>query len=709
METFSLGFAAGASSLLFWQRSLPSALFFLVAALVLLFLIKLLRNREHKFATFLFYLTAALLGIAWADYSATLQLRKNLPPNLQKQIAIVQGTLVSIPERLTYGQRFEFLVKNSQPPTVVLAGRKLRLTWNKFSALHVGDQWQLHVRLQSPHSTLNPSGFDEDAWLLQHHINAIGNVIPGQENYLLHKNNTEGIDTLREHLALQISHYTDNSINYTGFIEALTVGIRDQITEAEWQVLRNTGTNHLMAIAGLHIGFVSMAAYFLAGRFFRLFPRLLLLCPAPQLSAFLALFAAICYSALAGFSLPTVRAIIMLTVFLGSVLMRRYLPPWRAWSIALLVVLITDPLAPLSSSFWLSFITVALIIYGLSGRLQFKKNYWHWIHIQWIITIGLVPLMLLFFHQVSIGGLIANTVAIPWVGIAILPLCLCGAICSILFPPLGGALIKLAVYAFVPLWWFLEKIAAISWLQWHGNIANSWILFSVFLGVLLILAPRGLPGRWVGIMLFLPLLFYNNKNLPDGALELTILDVKKGLIAIISTRHHNLIYTTQTQSATEKFLTPVLQNKPQKQVDFIISQQDVTSPNAWQWDSIGFKIIDNALLIITPDKTQVVLTPNLYLLKNIPLANTQIIVTIFKNKLNNSSIALLQQLKPSLLLFSNGWQSNANSNVSTVCNSLKISCYKTASSGALQLDFKNANFLQIKEFRKENGKFWNRW
>jgi competence protein ComEC len=104
------------------------------------------------------------------------------------------------------------------------------------------------------------------------------------------------------------------------------------------------------------------------------------------------LLMALIYSALAGFSIPTQRACLMLTFFLLALLMRRKIGAWYAWSCALLCVLLLNPLTVLTESFCLSFGSVALIIYGVSGRLSPKGLWWQWGRIQWVIALGLIPL-----------------------------------------------------------------------------------------------------------------------------------------------------------------------------------------------------------------------------------------------------------------------------------------------------------------------------
>lgn len=492
-----LGFAIGVCQLPLWVK-LPSILWIFVLFLIGLssLIFSYFLKHPHYFYYPLRFFSAILLGMVWALSYAQIELNKQFPSSLIKKDLLITGEIISIPARTFQKTRFEF---NIQQPTFLQMAA--RLNWYGHTPyLKVGDKWQLHVKLKSP------SGFYNTP-----KIRAVGYVVKNPENQLIDSQWFHApVDRIRQNLLQRIKkvfpHYY-SEFPFLGFITALTIGERQAITEEQWGVLRNTGTNHLMAIAGLHIGFVSGFFYFIFLKGSKIFPSLLLKYPAPNIAAIASLLSAFLYSALAGFLLPTQRAVIMLAVFLFATFLKRHLSAWHTYLCALFLILLIDPSSTFSMSFWLSFVTVALIIYGMSGRLGGMKNYFYWFKIQWVISVGIIPITLYFFQQVSLGGLLANMIAIPWIGFLVLPFCLVGEILLFIFPALGSILLHVAHQLLGIIWIVLFKIAQINLLQWHAKIPNLWILGLSFIGVCLILAPRGFPSRWLGFIFFLPLLF----------------------------------------------------------------------------------------------------------------------------------------------------------------------------------------------------------
>ena len=211
------------------------------------------------------------------------------------------------------------------------------------------------MRLKRPWGSQNPGGFDYEKWLFEKNIRSTGYIRKSTFNHLLGRSHYQFfIEQLRSNLNDKLNNILKGK-PLAGFIKALTIGDKSEITGDQWQVLQATGTNHLMAIAGLHIGIVAGLVFLLINFCWRRFPYLMLKLPTPQAAAMGALIAAFVYSAMAGFALPTERAMIMMTILMLGVLCRRQLPIWYAYSLALIGVLIIDPFSVLSVSFWLSF------------------------------------------------------------------------------------------------------------------------------------------------------------------------------------------------------------------------------------------------------------------------------------------------------------------------------------------------------------------
>ena len=136
---------------------------------------------------------------------------------------------------------------------------------------------------------------------------------------------------------------------------------------------------------------------------------------------------------------------------------------------------------------------------------------------------------------------------IPWIGLVILPLSLCGGL-TLLLPhilhPIAHTLLYGAERSTALLFYGLEKLSLIPLASFHWGINNIWILLMAILGALLLLAPKNFPGRWLGAIYFLPIFFFKPLNLKPGEFNFTLLDVGQGLASVVSTQHHTLVYDT---------------------------------------------------------------------------------------------------------------------------------------------------------------------
>jgi len=360
-----------------------------------------------------------------------------------------------------------------------------------------------------------------------------------------------------------------------GLIAALVMGAQNNITAQQWQTMRATGTNHLMAIAGVHIGFVAGFIYWLINFIWRRIPKFMLRMPAQEAATIAALITAFMYSALAGFSLPTQRALIMLLVFSLNVLLRRKIAVWDSFALALLLILVIEPFATFSVSFWLSFGAVFAILYGISARLRPSGLWWKYGRIQWVITVGLVPITLILFQQTSLISLFANMFAVPSVGILVLPFCLVGTILLFIFQPLGHLLLLLSAQVIAGIWWILAWFAQINGAVWQQTIPNVEVLFASLIGVLIIIAPRGMPGRWLGILWCFPLFYQQPVTPKTSEIWLTLLDVGQGLSALIRTQHHALLFDAgppmgMLDDAGQRVILPYLQQAHLDHLDALV-------------------------------------------------------------------------------------------------------------------------------------------
>jgi len=471
--------------------------------------------------------------------------------------------------------------------------QKSQLSPPEPSPLFAGDRWQFMVRLKRPHSMLNPGGSDHEKYLWQHQIRALGTVI-GDVNQSINQNNQNHnhrlfvdnvkfeyfILRLRQNLKIKITAALERQ-PLTAMINAVVLGDQSGISKKQWQIFRDTGSSYLMAIAGLHICLAASVVFLLVQFLWRLMPRLVLCLPAHHAAAIAGLFAAIIYSVLSGFSIPTQRALIMLSVFTFTLLARRHTNAWYTLCLALLIILIVDPFAVLNDGFWLSFIAVALIFYVSVGRLQLSHSWWRrYSRMQWAITLGLAPITLMFFSQTSLITFVANIIAMPGVCSLVVPLSILGSLLLLLSPTYGAIILLLAEKLLELIWWWLQWLATFSQFNWQQSVVNWWTVILAMIGVLILLTPRGFYGKWVGILWLLPLIFYQPLQLKEGEFWLNVLDVGQGLATVIQTRNHVLVYDTGPKfmdgDAGENVMIPFLRTFGINSIDMmVISHGDI--------------------------------------------------------------------------------------------------------------------------------------
>ena len=480
-------------------------------------------------------------GFLWALLNAHLLLQHELQPREESKTLYAEGMVISLPEMSVKSIRFNFridkLLHKGRP--VKSNPGKVRLSWYKgHQPLQPGERWRLKIRLKRPHGFMNPGGFDYESWLFQNRLRATGYVVDDEGNTRLNKAAGYNPDFVRFVIGNKIRQALPPD-KLTGFIPALAIGDRSGLSDAQWRVLTATGTNHLIAISGLHIGLVAGFAYLLT---LPAWGWLRISVPAIRLAAAGAMFTALVYALLAGFSLPTQRALVMVWVYFGMKLYDRTIISSDVLGIALFAVLIRDPFAPMSASFWLSFGAVAVILYGISYRVQPRcPRLQEWGRVQYIVSMGLAPALALYYQQIPIFSLFANMLAVPWVSFIVIPLILGG--CLLLFIQVEW-LLELALTSLQVLWWILNLF-----MQWEFQLLpvarpGLMTMIVVSAGILILLLPRGITPRWLGLIWLIPLFFPYKPGLSFGEAGMTVLDVGQGLAVVVSTQKHNLLYDT---------------------------------------------------------------------------------------------------------------------------------------------------------------------
>jgi len=470
-----------------------------------------------------------LCGFAWACHSAQDALDDRLAVELDGRTFWLEGMVSGLPDVRGGVVRFELVDITSRHSGLP---SRLRLAWYGGPRMQAGERWRLAAKLKRPRGLVNPHSFDYEAWLLARRIGASGTVKAG-ERVSVAEGELAWRDQLRQRLL------TVDAQGRSGALAALVVGDDSGLSTADWRVLQDTGTVHLMVISGQHVGMLAGLLYGLVALLARwgIWPRRVAWLPC---ACSLALAGALAYGWLAGFEVPVQRALVMVALVLLWRLRYRHLGVWVPLLIALDVVLLLDPLVGLQSGFWLSFLAVALLALVFRGRLG-SLSWWRTLgRAQWSMALGLLPILLALGLPVSLSGPIANLFAIPLVSAVIVPFSLLGT--TLLWVPGIGE----------PVLWVAGGLLAVLFdaLQWIAGWQPAWLPASlplwswllVALGTLLILLPSGVPFRALGLVFLVPLLFPPADKPATGQAEIWLFDVGQGLAVLIRTREHALLY-----------------------------------------------------------------------------------------------------------------------------------------------------------------------
>ncbi|HSS71398.1 MAG TPA: DNA internalization-related competence protein ComEC/Rec2 [Casimicrobiaceae bacterium] len=528
----------------------------------------------------------ALAGFFYAAWRAELRLADELPSVWEGRDIELSGVIDELPQASDRGTRFAFAVERVLTEGAVVPSR-LSLAWyaswygegprDEVPALRAGERWQFVVRLKRPHGTINPHGFDLEAWLLQNDLRATGYVRTDDANRRLDAfagRPGDYVQRLRESIRNRILSALDGR-PYAGVIAALAIGDERAIPSEQWRVFFRTGIGHLISISGLHVTAFATLIGALVFWLWRRSHALTLRLPARKAAAVAGVLAAFIYVLLAGFQIPAQRTLYMLAVAAIGLWIGRPGTASAVWLWALAVVLAFDPWAMLTPGFWLSFGAVGVLLYTGVGRIGDGSTLKAAARAQWAVTLGLVPLMLMLFQQISLVSPLANAIAIPVVTFIVVPLTLA----SIALPWDGLLVVAHTVFAWLAA--FLEYLSALPSAVWEQHAPSAWAIAAGLLGVLWLLAPRGVPGRALGGVWLVPLFVIAPLLPPPGAFRVVVLDVGQGLAVLVQTHAHALLYDTgprfnETADAGNRIIAPMLRATGVTHLDgMIVSHQDI--------------------------------------------------------------------------------------------------------------------------------------
>lgn len=557
MNLLLTAFVIGISSSLFWP-TLPPFHWTIIISLCALGLWWCCRP-----------VAALLLGfVYWVFFSQLVFLNSELPDVGHSTIT---GVIKSLPQQGNHNVSFLFDLDSVSPgkdliPQAWSGSGKIRLSWYGQHSLQFGERWQFRVKLKPVHGKANQGGFNYQRWLIGQHIALSGNI---REGRLL-----SATDSWRQQVVASLANLS-HEMPMGGLLRALAVADKRGIAPAQWQILKKTGTSHLFAISGLHLGVVATGSGAL------LLMGLNGLRPGSvwqnrRIAVGGALVVALGYAYLAGFSLPTQRALVMLVVASGVWLLQQKMALWELLLWTLAAVLVVDPLALLGASLWLSFTAVSVIFillwrWPMKGQSKFRKL----VTLQLLMFPGLLLIQALWFGGVSLVAAPVNLLLIPWVSVVVIPVVLLAVLC-IPLPLVAGFLLTLADWLLTPAWWVMAQMAGsdYAWLEMSRQWQWALLLLTLLLGVSAALPV--LKRRW-GLLLLLPLLLplglVGGSSQPHWSLH--FLDVGQGSALVIQRDDRSIIVDTgygegPYHSTAARIIEPFLAERGINQVDYLL-------------------------------------------------------------------------------------------------------------------------------------------
>lgn len=403
-----------------------------------------------------------------------------------------------------------------------------------------GERRRFKLKLRPILSFKNPGGFDYRHWLMVKGVAAQGYVIQSKA-------------ALNEKLAEPswISKWFSNhrhrvralvvKAHGQGYLSALLLGTKQGLNAEDKRLMMHAGLGHLFVVSGLHVALVAFIFSFLLQPVLR--PLVLLgLTNVRPFSWLAGVSMALMYAWLTGFQVPAMRAIAMLAIGLLFFLMRRHQFPMYFFVLALVVVVLIEPLAFKSMGSWLSFGIVSALIWGFWGR-DSNQGVRHWFinlgKSQFYAFCAGAVVLIAFALPISLPGILLNLILIPVFSLVILPLSLVGLLYGLgLDDPkildMAGALIS-HIFQWLDHFQFGLKFQ----LTTHNDA--SWL---AMVGFVVLLVPLGWKLRWVGLLAIMTAACIPAKRIESGTVVISVLDVGQGSSALIRTQNHSMLVDT---------------------------------------------------------------------------------------------------------------------------------------------------------------------
>ena len=530
----------------------------------------------------------AALAAGWTCWCAGDRLAERLPlASLGADIELT-GTVAGFPSAAPGQITFAFEVAEPRPAGVP---PRLRLTWYEPPAgIQPGDALAMMARLRPPRGARNPGGFDYEQWLTVNGYGATGYVRSGVVRGAAAGTIATRWHRFRAALAERIGAASADG-DGVALLTALALGERFRFTEQHWADFRRTGTSHLVAVSGMHVALLG-AVVFVALR------RICLRLPAPAASLDLevasaaSLLATAYYAALTGFAVPAQRSLVMIAVALIALASRRRIGAAQIVAATLVAVLVFDPFAPLSASFWLSFVAVAIllalaaprtVVRGASSRFRrIARGVLDFVRLQWWIGLALLPLTAWYFGEISIVGPVVNLVAIPFFNACLVPLAVLATLALSLdavAPWSAPAVDVVAALAGITVR-ALHAVAELPGAARALPLSSALALAVAVLGVVFAVCGAGLPGRRWAWLALAPIALPALQLPPHGTARALVLDVGHGLAVVVETHSFRLLFDAGPTARSgfdsgEEIVLPALAARGRRGLDrFVVSHAD---------------------------------------------------------------------------------------------------------------------------------------
>jgi competence protein ComEC len=713
-------------------------------------------------------LLALLLGLGWAVWRAHCALEARLPPALEDLPLQIEGRVLGLPEAAPRLTRFAFKPSQLSLDGHPLAFRPRQLLLVSYDAGFsppAGGECQLYVRLKQVRGTRNPGSFDSETWLFANGVDGRGQVIAHPANRCVSPIGWGRIDSFRATISAAIAAAVP-APDVAGILAALAVGQRANMSDHQWQVLRDTGTTHMISISGLHISMVALALYVLGRQLIAFSPALSRRFPAPRAALVLGFAGSLLYSVLTGFPVPTQRSVAML----AFMFYRR----WRGYALldsdglllAFALVLLCDPLSSLTVSFWLTFGAVlTLSIVGHIHQRMGKPQQWAMMHL-WL-ALMLAPLLLLVAPGVAWISPLANALAVPLVTWAVVPLVLLGIAFAVLAPPFAASCWQWAGALWGGVWQGLEWLAAHAAALPLEFVPDALTVLLASCGLLLFLLPFGRGRYGLAALLVAGLAFHSPARPAVGALKATVLDVGQGLAVVLETHTHVMLFDTGPSTfggadAGADIVLPFLRLRGQRRLDRVmVSHADndhagglgalqrglqidtlslsplqawpstverCAAGQRWRWDDVEFEVLHPApgaadglennascVLRVSAGGHHVLLTGDIeapaeaaLVAQDAALA-AEVLLVPHHGSATSSSAPFLDKVAPRTAVLSVGYRNRfglPSAAVMARYAARGVPVLDTRHTGAITLDVDDSG-IQFTQFRAQTARYWH--